>query len=142
VTALRRITLLFLGLLSVGGFAGGAAFLIDRTGGRLGMTVDELPSWPLLGDYTVPGVALVLLFGVLPLLAGVWLVRRSPGGWGLTTAVGLLLVGWMAAQILAMGLPFPAVQVGFLILGIGLTGLGVDGGATAAADESRTVAPS
>ena len=108
--------------------AGGVGFLTDRTGGRLGMSVDELPSWPLLGDYTVPGVVLVLLFGVLPLVAVWLLVRRSRSGWALTTAVGLLLVAWMAVEIVAIGLSFPAMQAALLIVGIVLTGLGMDGG--------------
>ena len=70
---LRVITIGFLGVLGVGGLLGGLAFLIDPTGARLGMTVEELPAWPLLDDYTVPGVALIVLFGLFPLVAAVQL---------------------------------------------------------------------
>jgi hypothetical protein len=66
---LRTITLAALALLAVGGWAGGLALVTDPTGGRLGMTVDQLPSWPLLGTYLVPGVLLILLFGLLPAAA-------------------------------------------------------------------------
>jgi hypothetical protein len=135
VRRLRTITLVVLGVLSVAGWTGGLAFLTDRSGGHLGMTVDELPAWPLLGDYTMPGVALVLLFGILPLIAARRVVQRSPSGWTLTTAVGLLLIAWIVVQIVAIGLPLPAMQAGFLILGIALAGLGQDGQAMSAADE-------
>jgi hypothetical protein len=137
VQRLRMVTLVLLGLLALGGLIGGLAFLTDSSGGRLGMTVDELPGWPLLGSYTVPGVALVLLFGVLPLLAAWRVYQRLPSGWSWTTAVGLVLVGWMLVQVAAIGLSFPAMQGALLLVGIALTGLGLDGGAMAAADESR-----
>ena len=139
---LRVVTIAVLTLLGIGGLAGGVGFLTDRTGGRLGMSVDELPSWPLLGDYTAPGVVLVLLFGVLPLVSVWLLVRRSRGGWALTTAVGLLLVAWMAVEIVAIGLSFPALQTALLIVGILLTGLGLDGAERTAADEFRDAVPS
>jgi hypothetical protein len=135
---LRRITLALLGLLAVGGWAGGLAFVTDPTGGRLGMTVDRLPAWPLLGDYLIPGVVLILLFGILPTAAFLQLVKRSPRGWSLTTATGVLLVLWMVGQVVAIGLGFPLMQAGFLVLGIVLTGLGLDGGTQlGGTDESR-----
>jgi hypothetical protein len=137
VRRLRTITLAVLCVLGVAGLLGGAAFLTDRTGGRLGMTVDQLPAWPLLGNYTLPGVALVVLFGVLPLVAAGYVARRAPRGWSLTTAVGLLLVGWVAVQILAIGPAFPAMQTAFLLVGVLLTGLGLDGGALSSAAEFR-----
>jgi hypothetical protein len=135
VGRLRVITVVLLGLLALGGLAGGLALLTDRTGGRLRLTVDELPGWPLLDDYTAPGIALIVLFGVLPLAAAVLLVRRRALGWTLTTAVGLLLVFWSLGQIAVIGLPFPAVQAGFLIGGMLLGGLGVDGNASVGAGE-------
>ena len=140
---LRVITLGLLGVLVLGGLAGGLALLTDPTGGRLGLTVDRLPGWLLIGDYALPGIALIVLFGVFPLVAAVQLARRRARGWTLTMAVGLLLVLWTLGQVAAIGLPFPEVQVGFLIVGMLLTGLGVDGGASVgAADEPRALARS
>ena len=134
---LRMITLAVLGVLVLGGLAGGVALVTEPTGARLGLTVDQLPAWPLLGDYLVPGIALIVLFGLLPIAAIVWLFRRDDRGWTLTTAVGLLLVVWIIGQLVAIGLSFAAMQIGFLLVGILLTGLGLDGGASArASDES------
>ena len=142
MSRLRVITVGLLVVLMLGGLVGGLALLSDPTGGRLGMTVDQLPGWPLLDDYTLPGIALIVLFGVLPLVAAVLLVRRRALGWTLTAAVGLLLVLWMLGTVAAIGLAFPLVQVSFLIGGIVLCGLGVDGGASlGASDESRALAP-
>ena len=127
---LRMITIAVLGVLALGGVAGGLALVTDPTGGRLGLTVEQLPAWPLLGDYLVPGVALIVLFGILPAVAAMLLVRRHPRGWTATAGVGLLLVLWIGGQLYAIGLAAPALQVGFLLVGIGLTGLGLDGGAS------------
>ncbi len=41
------------------------------------MTTDQLPRWPLLDDYRVPGLLLLLGFGVLLLPAVVLLARRA-----------------------------------------------------------------
>ena len=138
---LRVITLGLLGVLILGGLAGGLALLTDPTGGRLGLTVDTLPGWLLIGDYRLPGIALIVLFGILPIAAAVQLVRRRAVGWTLTAAVGVLLVLWTAGQVATIGLPSPGIQVGFLIVGILLAGLGVDGEASVGAgDEPRAVA--
>ena len=143
MSRLRVITLGLLGVLALGGLAGGLALLTDPTGGRLGMTVDALPGWPLLDDYRLPGIALIVLFGVFPIAAAVQLVRRRALGWTLTTAVGVLLVLWMVGQVAAIGLAFPAIQAGFLIVGILLAGLGLDGNASVGAGhESRALAGS
>ncbi len=61
--------MLLLVVLIAGGWVGGIGFLTDPSGSGLGMTTDQLPRWPLLDDYTVPGVLLLLGFGVLPLPA-------------------------------------------------------------------------
>jgi len=132
------IAIALLGVLALGGLAGGAAFLTDPTGGRLGLTADQLPSWLPVHDYLVPGIALIVLFGLLPVIAAVLLVRRSPRGWTATAAIGVLLVIWSVAQIAAIGLTFATVQVGFLIVGMVLTGIGIDGGASVGTtDDSR-----
>jgi hypothetical protein len=141
VGRLRVITLGLLGVLALGGVAGGVALVTDPTGGRLGLNVDTLPGWLLIENYTLPGVALIVLFGVVPIAAAVLLVRRRAIGWTLTLALGLLLVFWTAGQVVTIGLPAPGVQAGFLIVGILLGGLGVDGG-TSVGGEPRALAQS
>ena len=126
---LRVLTLVVLAVVGLVGLAGGLALVTDPSGARLGLTVEQLPSWLLVDDYLIPGVALIAIFGLLPVAAAVLLVQRSARGWSITTAVGLLMVLWSGGVLATIGLAFPAVQTGFLIVGILLTGLGVDGGA-------------
>ena len=119
--------MLLLLVLLVGGWVGGTRFLTDPSGSGLGMTTEQLPQWPLLDDYTVPGLLLVLCFGVLPLPAVVLLARHRPAGFRAAAGVGLLLVAWMLAQLAAIGLLLPGMQLGFLALGALLIALGLTG---------------
>lgn len=137
------IAVALLGVLALGGLAGGLAFVTDPTGGRLGLAVERLPGWLPFADYLIPGIALIVLFGLLPVIVAVMLVRHSPRAWAATAALGVLLVIWSGAQIAALGLIFLSAQIGFLIVGIVLVGLGMDGGASDAdeyADDDRSYA--
>jgi hypothetical protein len=127
VRLLRGITLGVLAVLVGGGWFGGLSFLTDPSGAGMGMTTAELPDWPLLQDFTLPGVALLILFGLLPLVPIVLLLRGDPRGWPATSAVGALLVLWMLGQIVAIGMTFPGMQVAFLTVGLALTALGSAG---------------
>ena len=114
-----------LALLVVGGWVGGVSFLADPSGRGLGMTAAQLPSWPLLDDYTLPGAFLVLGFGVLPVAALVLLFRGHRLGWPAVAVVGAALLLWMLVQLVAIGLLLPAMQVSFLVLGALLLTLGL-----------------
>ncbi len=119
----RRIAAVLLLGLTVGGWVGGISFVTDPSGKTLGMSPQQLPNWPLLVDYTGPGLLLIVLFGVLPIPALVAVVRRPQMGWPATAAVGALLVVWMLVQVAALGLLLPGMQWAFLALGVLLVGL-------------------
>ena len=121
----RRVAAGLLVVLTAGGWVGGISFLADPSGGLLGMSPLQLPHWPLLRDYTAPGVLLIVLFGVLPVLALLALVRRPQVGWRATAAVGVVLVVWMLVQIVALGLLLPGMQLAFLAIGTVLLALAV-----------------
>jgi hypothetical protein len=127
VRVLRGITLAVLVVLVGGGWFGGLSFLTDPTGRGMGMTTAELPDWPLLQDFTLPGVALIVLFGLLPLVPIGLLLRGDRRGWLGTAAVGALLVLWILGQMVAIGLTFPPMQLTFLAVGLLLTLLGSAG---------------
>jgi len=124
---LRGVTLAVLVVLVGGGWYGGLSFVTDPSGAGMGMTTAELPDWPLLGDFILPGVALLVLFGLLPLVAVVLLLRGDRRGWPATAAIGVLLALWMFGQIVAIGLTFPGMQLTFLGVGLLLTALGTAG---------------
>jgi hypothetical protein len=132
---LRGGTLAVLAVLIGGGWFGGLTFVSDPSGSGMGMTTAELPDWPLLHDFTLPGVALIVLFGLLPLIPLVLLLRRDPRGWTATVLIGVLLVLWMLGQLVALGLTFPAMQLTFLAGGLLLAVLGWAG--RRSADEFR-----
>jgi hypothetical protein len=127
VRLLRGITLAVLVVLVGGGWFGGLSFLTDPSGAGLGMSAAELPDWPLLEDFTLPGIALIVLFGLFPLVPIVLLLRHDQRGWPATAAVGALLVLWMLGQVVAIGLTFPGMQLTFLVVGLLLTALGSAG---------------
>jgi hypothetical protein len=127
VRLLRGITLAVLVVLVGGGWFGGLSFLTDPSGAGLGMSAAELPDWPLLEDFTLPGIALIVLFGLFPLVPIVLLLRHDQRGWPATATVGALLVLWMLGQVVAIGLTFPGMQLTFLVVGLLLTALGSAG---------------
>jgi hypothetical protein len=112
--------LVFLG---VGGLYGGIAMLADPSGGILQMS-DVLPMLPV-PDYTLPGLFLLVVMGVFPLLLTYALLTRPVwpwaeplsrwGGhhwaWTGTLALGAVLAVWLAAQALMIGFRWPIQYV-------------------------------
>ena len=106
--------MLLLVVLLLGCWVGGISFLTNPSGSGLGMTTDQLPRWPLLDDL---GLLLVLGFGVLLLPGVVLLARHCTAGFRAGSRGGLVLVAWMLAELAAIGLLPPGMQIGFLVLG-------------------------
>lgn len=116
------------------GFASGIQFLIDPTGGTHGMDTDILEGAPI-GDFTIVGLFFVTIFGILPVLTifGLWklprwrwtdTINRWTGqnwAWSSTVAIGVILIVWIAVEIMYVGSPsgFPRfLQVMMTILGV------------------------
>jgi hypothetical protein len=135
-------SLLFLAL---GGLVGGIGMLADASGRSLGMD-EALPLLPV-PDYTLPGLFLLLVMGLMPLLLSYGLLARP--GWGRapprwsghhwawiactaratasvtgTLALGLLLAVWLVVQGLLIGFRWPIQYVtavnGILIIVLAL----------------------
>ena len=108
--------LLFLGL---GGLYGGIAMLSDATGGSLQLT-EVLPLLPV-PDYTLPGLFLLIVMGLAPLVLvhglltrpnWLWaetLSRWSGHHWAWTGTLGLgvTLAIWLVVQGLLIGFRWP-----------------------------------
>ena len=67
-------------ILGVGGIFGGIGFLSDPSGALLGLTSATLQGLPI-HDYVVPGLILLLVFGVAPLLVAYGLWKRPAWSW-------------------------------------------------------------
>ena len=65
--------------LSIGGFYGGVAMLLDPSGNTLSLQA-ELNSLPV-SNYVLPGIFLLVVMGVTPLLLAVALVTRMRWKW-------------------------------------------------------------
>jgi len=88
-------------ILAVIAIPSGALFLADPSGGLLGAQF-ILPyltkSLPFIHDFVSVGIWLVAVYGVLPLLFDVGLLRRVRFAWLLTIVLGLTVIVWIAFE--------------------------------------------
>jgi hypothetical protein len=110
------ISLLFL---AFGGFYGGLAMLRDPSGASLGMDV-VLPDLPV-PDFVWPGLFLVTVMGLAPLVLAYGLLARPAWRWAAaiarptghhwawtgTLGLGLVLALWLALQAWLIGFAWP-----------------------------------
>lgn len=109
--------------LSIGGWYGGVAMLLDPSGAALGMQV-VVPLLPV-ADLVLPGLFLVVVMGVGPLVAAYGLLARPPWpalarvervsgrswAWSAALALGVVLAGWLALQGVLIGFRWPIQYV-------------------------------
>ncbi|MBL7804481.1 MAG: hypothetical protein JNL02_12140 [Saprospiraceae bacterium] len=126
---LLYVLALFHIVLGVGALYGGWMLLTDPIG--FGMKPEWLDQSPF-GSYTIPGLFLFFLLGVLPLMVATGLLRRQffPLGyvlniyrdrhwaWTFSLVIGLMLIGWITVQITLV--PHFWMQPLFLGWGLGI----------------------
>ena len=100
----RRPALLWVlfGLLvlqGLGGIGGGALLTLKPDGGLLKMPLSYLEGSPF-SDYLVPGVILLCVLGIFPLVVAFGLLRRRPWAWFGACAVGC---GLMIFEVVEYG---------------------------------------
>ena len=74
-------------LQALGGIAGGAALAIKPNGDLLKMPPTYIEGSPVR-DYRVPGLILLLVLGVFPLVVAIGFLQRRPWAWFGAFAVG------------------------------------------------------
>ncbi len=90
----------------------------DPTGGILQIPVSWLEGSPFT-DYLIPGLILLLVLGVFPLIVVYGLWTRLSWSWTAALLVGLALVIWIVVEILIIGYHHkPPLQLIYGLLGI------------------------
>lgn len=115
-TALRAL-LLALTFQGLSGVVGGFGLVADPSGAALGVPLEWLSGSPF-SDYRVPGIVLVTVLGIGPLIVawGLW-TRRS---WSVTGAfvTGVALLVWIGVEIAVIGYQAePPLQLVYGVLG-------------------------
>jgi peptidoglycan/LPS O-acetylase OafA/YrhL len=107
--------LLFQGL---SGVAGGICHQADPSGGNIQLPLSWLEGSPF-DSYLIPGLILLVVLGIFPLvvLYGLW--KRQYWGWISALLVGAALVVWIAVEVLIIGYhPQPPLQLIYGSLGV------------------------
>lgn len=113
---MRKLSLVLLALLSLGGFYGGLGLVFSPDGSFMQMSPGSL-SWSPFRDFTVPGIILSLVNGVLPIVGFVLVWRRHPRAHLLLLLQGVLLSGWISVQMLLLRTFYPPLHVPYWLYG-------------------------
>jgi len=94
-----------LGQLAARAAVGGVALVVDPSGGLVNASPAPLAATPV-DDFLIPGVLLLTLFGVCPLVAGYGVHAGRSWGRGAAVAVGVALAIWTGVEA-ALGFARP-----------------------------------
>jgi hypothetical protein len=89
-------------LQGLSGIGGGVALVADPSGAALGLPVTLLAESPFR-DYFFPGLILLVLLGIAPLIVAWGLWRRRGWSWYGSVHVGTALLVWITVQIFMIG---------------------------------------
>jgi hypothetical protein len=103
-----------------------ALLAVGAYGGALMMTLiqpdDFMPPEWLAGtpfdSWVLPGIGLLVAIGIVPTVALLGEAWRRPWAALAHVAVGGVLVGWIALQLVVIGYVAPPLQIGYLALGV------------------------
>jgi hypothetical protein len=111
--------------LGIGALFGGGLLILAPDGRLLGMPTTLLSGTPFR-SFLVPGLCLFVFVGIAPLVAAAMTLRRHAIAPLAAVAVGLTLVGWIAAEMLALAGLGSLAWAFYLVLGtsIAVVGLG------------------
>ena len=127
--AILWLLVFLLVFLALGGFYGGISMLVDPSGRMLQMD-GVLPLLPV-PDYFLPGLFLLFVMGLFPILLTYGLIKQPVWSWAdsLSTwsghywawtgsvGVGVVLVLWLAVQAILIGFQWP-IQYITLVNGV------------------------
>jgi hypothetical protein len=122
---LRRVALWLECFLAVSALGGGAALIAGPRGEIIPIPVRLLRgSW--FDTYLIPGFVLFAVLGIGSIIAGTLTWHRSSLAPPAAIALGFALLIWMGVEISVVGYSNrPPLQDFYIILGVGILGLGL-----------------
>ncbi len=99
--ALRISALALLLFNGIGAIYGGISFITDPSGTGLGMNTSYLSHSPFT-NYLTPGIVLLAVNGIFALVVAGAVIKRHPYMSRLVLAQGILLLGWLAVQLMML----------------------------------------
>lgn len=96
VKLLSIVLLVFLGL---GGVFGGWMLISDPSGSKFEWSLDLLNGTPFK-TFLIPGIALFLSNGLLPLLVAAATIRKKRNAGWLIFLQGCITIGWLSMQLI------------------------------------------
>jgi hypothetical protein len=105
-------------LQGLSGLLGGISLIIDPTGALIELPIGWLQG-SIFTDYLIPGIILLTILGIFPLLTTIGLISGTKRSLIYTRLVGYALVIWIAVEILIVGYkPEPPLQMIYGIEGV------------------------
>ena len=104
--------------LSISGLAGGIGMLMDPTGASLSLPDDLLVNLPI-NTFILPGLYLVLVYGLLSIVIAYGLWKRAPWAWAAVVVLSVILFGWIIGQFILWGSPH-IIQVVYFVLSLAM----------------------
>ncbi len=121
IARLAMVLEIFLG---IGALFGGSQFILAPDGHLLGLSLKMLAGTPF-HSFLVPGLLLVTLVGVAPMLAAVITARRGAIGPLAALAVGFTLMGWITVEMVIFAGLTSLFWAFYLVLGTVIAAVGV-----------------
>lgn len=110
----RKITIILLLITAVNALIAGFLFIIDPSGQKMGMTTDFLKFSPFV-TFLIPGIVLFVVNGIFNLVATYFLIKNKPTALARVIFQGVILCGWIFAQVLMVKEINPLHIIMFLV---------------------------
>ncbi len=111
------VLLVLLVFQAIGAVGGGAALVVSPDGELMHMPLSQLEGSPF-DSFLIPGLILLVVLGIMPLVAAVGLWVRPPCAWWLAGVVGCGLLVWIVVQMTIVD--FDWLQPTYLGMGLAI----------------------
>lgn len=115
-----RILLALLLFQAFSGIGGGYGLAADPTGSAVGLDPEWLEGSPF-ADYLIPGIILLVVLGIGPVIVVVGIFRRLQWAWMASLLAGLALIIWIVVEVLIVGyISQPPLQLVYGLIGFAI----------------------